>query len=251
MKISLVIPFYNEKDILPETFFALKDFLEKEMPNGEVIFVSDGSSDGSSELLRSLLIEAGGTFLGESGRVESPEGGLFGIAYEKNRGKGNAVRVGMRAASGDILLFTDCDLAYGLDKVGEFIRIMSEGDPLPDLAIASRPLHPEGYEGYPFLRRLASKCYLLVLKCYGSLSVSDSQAGLKAFRREVYESLREEYLEDGFAFDFELLLLAEKKGYRICEVPAKVVSHRESKVSVLKDARRMLKKMREIKKRWK
>lgn len=233
MKISVCIPMYNENRVIADTARTLSSYMQKHFSDYEIIFCSDGSTDGCDETVRALNLP--------DVRV---------IAYEKNRGKGCAVRTALLAAEGDVRMFTDADLAYGTEVIaqvaGEF-----EKNPDADLVIGSRNLNKEGYQGYTFLRKIASKVYIRVLCIAGGFRLSDSQCGCKAFSKKATEAIFPRCEVDGFAFDFEAILWAVKMNMKIVETPVHVINHGESKVHIIKDTLRMLKDLRKMKKRIK
>ena len=231
MKVSLCIPMYNESKILPSTLKKVSEYMKETFEDYEIVFADDGSTDGSAEIARSYGDDR-----------------IIVCGYEKNRGKGCAVRTGILTATGDIRVFTDCDLAYELDVVKEAVGLF-ESNPDTSLVIGSRAIAKDGYDGYSFIRKIASKTYLKILKIAGGLSCSDSQTGFKAFTKDAAESIFPECETDGFAFDFEVIMLAQKKGLRILEFPVKVINQRESKVHVFRDAVKMIRDIRRIKKR--
>ena len=224
---------YNENGIIADTARTLSRYMEEHFDDYEILFSSDGSTDGCDETVRSLGLP--------NVRV---------VGYEKNRGKGCAVRTAILEAMGDVIMFTDADLAYGTDVI---LQVKNTFDENPDalLVIGSRNIHKDGYEGYTFLRKIMSKLYIKVLCVAGGFRLSDSQCGCKAFRREAAQTIFSRCEVDGFAFDFEAILWAVKRGYRIVEMPVKVVNHRESKVRVIRDTLRMLRDLRKMKKRIK
>lgn len=233
MKLSLVVPMYNEASIICDTAKTLSSYLQEHFSEYELLFVDDGSKDGTAKLVQELNLP--------NVRV---------LGYEKNRGKGCAVRTGMLEATGDIAMFIDADLAYGTDVIKQAVDIL-EAQPDKQMLIGSRVLHPEGYEGYTFVRKLASKAYIKVLNLYGGLKLSDSQCGCKAYRGKAIHDIFSRCETDGFAFDFETILWAQKLGYDIVELPVKIINHRDSKINVVRDTFRMLKELRAIKKRVK
>ncbi|MBE6632221.1 MAG: glycosyltransferase [Ruminococcaceae bacterium] len=231
--ISVVIPAYNEEKIIAQTAKTLEDTLRRDFGEDfELILVSDGSTDRTAEIIESLV----------SDRIRS-------CGYEKNRGKGGAVKEGILNSLGDIVLYTDCDLAYGADIIKTFAESFT--DPSVDASIGSRRLDPEGYKEYTFLRKLMSGTYLMILKLFAGFSYSDSQCGIKAFRGEYARKIFTTLETPGFAFDLEALLLADKMKLKIKEIPVKIINHRESKVSPVRDTLRMLRDLRKIKKRLK
>ncbi len=237
MKISVLIPMYNEITTVADTsrqlIESLESFCEKSGDSYEIIFSDDGSSDGCRDAVRR--------------DIPTTHGEVRVVVSEENHGKGSAVRRAALASSGDIVLYTDCDLAYGTDVIGEAVELMRREN--CDIVAGSRAIHPDGYAGYTFIRRLASKVYVLVLTTFAGFRLSDSQCGLKAFRGSLAKRIFSLAETDGWAFDFELFLLAKREGARVCELPVKVINHRESRISVLSDSVRMLRELSRIKKR--
>ncbi len=236
MKISVIIPMYNEAKVIASSAGTLHSALTRDFGEGgfEVIFVSDGSTDGCDALIRSFA---------------KTHPGIRLIAYTPNKGKGFAVRTGMLAASGDFRLFTDSDLAYGADIIKKCYDCWQKSS--ADVVIGSRAIKGGGYDSYTFLRKVMSKTYLKVISIAAGFSHSDSQAGLKGFSGPVAQKIFENCEVDRFAFDLEALLIADRMGCKFEEIPANVLVHGDSKVSAVRDATNMLSQLRKIKKRVK
>lgn len=230
--ITLIIPMYNESSIIADTAKTVSEYMQKNFDSYEVLFADDGSLDGSGNIVRELQLP--------NVRV---------VGYEKNRGKGCAIRTGMLEAQGEIVMFTDADLAYGTEVIKRVYDTLSASD--ANMLIGSRNLSEDGYEGYTMLRKLMSKIYIKVLCVVGGFKLSDSQCGCKAYKGEAVKEIFGRCKVDGFAFDFESILWAQKLGYKIVEMPVKIVNHRESTVNVVKDTVRMLGDLRKMKKRIK
>lgn len=230
-RFSLVIPVYNEEKNLPSTLARLKGWVEKGNGDREVIFSDDGSTDRSVP-----LIEAESCL------------GFRVLKAEKNMGKGAAVRRGMLAADGDFIVFTDCDLAYGMAAVRNFFRVLSRGG--YDMAIGSRTLCSNGYGGYTPWRRAASRLYILLLKTTAGLTQTDSQCGIKGFSASAAKAVFSECRLNGFAFDLEVITVAEALNMRISELPVTVINHEQkySKVRLLRDMFKMLADAKSIRK---
>ncbi len=231
MKFSLVIPMYNESSIIGDTAKTVYEYMSANFEDYEVIFFDDGSKDGSAEIVRSL--------------------GLPNIrvsGYGGNKGKGAAVRHAMLEAEGDVIMFTDADLAYGTEVIGRVAEIF-RGDASTRIVTGSRNLSADGYEGYTLIRRLMSKVYIKVLCFVGGFKLSDSQCGCKAFCKAAARDIFSKCEVNGFAFDFEAIMWSGILGYKITEMPVKIINHRESKVNLIKDTVKMLGDLRRIKKR--
>ena len=233
MKISVCIPMYNENKIIAETAKTLSAYMSSHFEDYEIIFCSDGSTDGCDKTVTALGLP--------NVRV---------IAYQPNRGKGYAVRTAILEATGELRLFTDADLAYGTDVIERVVKAFLE-QPQADIVIGSRNLQKDGYEGYTLVRKIASKAYIKVLCLVGGFRLSDSQCGCKAFSAKSAETVFKRCEVNGFAFDFEAILWAIKYQFNFKEIPVRVINHGESKVRVVKDTIRMLNDLRKMRKRIK
>lgn len=234
MLISVVIPMYNEEKNVRKAITELTDTLRGYGEEFELIFSDDGSTDGCAGTVSEYT-------------QSHPEIRL--LCHPVNRGKGAAVRDGMLASHGEYTVFTDCDLAYGTESVVDILRALRTGE--NDIVIGSRTLHPDGYGGYTAMRRFISKNYLNLIKAASGFSRSDSQCGLKGFTAAAAKKIFSLCEIDGFAFDLEVLMLAERLGYKVGEIPVSVLTHAEhtSKVRLLPDAICMLTDISRIKKR--
>ena len=230
MKISICIPMYNENAVIAQTARTLSEYMQAHFADYEIIFCSDGSIDGCDETVRALGLP-----------------NVSVISNSPNKGKGYAVRTAMLAASGDVRMFTDADLAYGTDVIERFVKSFEEGT--TDVAIGSRNLCKDGYLGYTPVRKIASRLYFRILGAVGRVKISDSQCGCKAYSARAAEQIFSKCEVNGFAFDFETLLWARKLGFTIREVPVRILNHGTSKVDVFKDPFRMLRDVHRMKKR--
>ena len=243
MKITVCIPMYNESSIAADCVKALcaacAAFAGANGDEYEIIFCDDGSTDDCADIVRR-----------EAAALCADDGvGVKVVGYRDNRGKGSAVRTAFAASTGDIVMYTDCDLAYGTDVIGDAVALLKNTD--DDILIGSRNVSQDGYEGYTFFRKLASKTYIAVLNLFAGFKLSDSQCGFKLFRGDVGRRIFSMCETDGFAFDQEALMIATKMKLAIGEYPVKIVNHRASKVRVLRDSLKMLRDLRKIKKRVK
>ena len=228
--ISLIIPMYNESSIIKDTANTLHEYMSKNFESYEILFSDDGSKDGCGDMVRAM---------------ELP--GIRVVGYEQNHGKGCAVRTAMLEAQGEIVMFTDADLAYGTDVIKKaYDELISK--PEASMLIGSRNLSKDGYEGYTALRKLMSKVYIRILGLIGGFNLSDSQCGCKAFRGDAAKAIFSRCKVNGFAFDFESIMWAQKLGYKIAEMPVKIINHRESTVHIFRDSIRMLRDLLKIRK---
>jgi len=202
MKISVVVPAYNEAGrILPslDNIFA---YMDVHHPDYEVVVVDDGSSDGTAAVV--------------SRRFEGkPQ--LRVLSYGGNRGKGYAVRHGALQAGGDVVLFSDADLSTPIAEVEKLLPRIEQGY---DLVIASRAhAQAEIRARQPFFREAVGKLFNLLVRLLVLPAFRDTQCGFKAFRRERLQPVLQQQQIDGFAFDVEMIALALAEGLKIIEVP--------------------------------
>lgn len=225
-KVSLVIPAYNEAGIIASTLEKALVFLGTRYDEYELILSDDGSTDATRAIAEKMHDEH-----------------LRLVGHMPNHGKGSAVREGILSAEGDVIVCTDADLAYGLEPVPALVELTEAG---ADLSIGSRLLCPDGYAEYPPLRRAASRTFHLITGRMAGFSY-DTQCGIKAYSRAAAREIFSRSTCDGFAFDFEVLMLAKKLGFKIAEYPVKIVNQRDSKVHVFRDSLHMLGDIRRIK----
>lgn len=204
--VSLVVPAYNESWRIPATLAAIRAYLSAQKYRSELIVVDDGSRDGTSEVVR------------RAARHFPPEIDVRIILHARNLGKGAAVRTGCLAARGRFVIYTDADLAVPIDEAGRVLQALLDGC---DVAIGTR-LQPDGRDmraTQPPVRRLAGKSFTAVRRVLVAHDIVDTQCPLKAFRAEVVPPLFRAQRLRGWSFDAEILYLAQRHGFRICQVP--------------------------------
>jgi dolichyl-phosphate beta-glucosyltransferase len=224
-----VIPVFNEEKIVEDTITSALDFFQKHQLNGEIILVNDASSDGTLNILKK--------FKSDMIRV---------FSYEKNRGKGYALRVGISNSRGDFVFFTDADMAYGFSYIIPAMRQLQEGR--AEIVVGSRKLSGNGYENYTRLRKIMSFVFCALANGVLHLSLSDVQCGFKGFNGDCARQIFKNCTVDRFGIDFEVLYLARKMGKNIVEIPVKIVNHGSTSVHPLRDSARMIKEMYLVKK---
>jgi dolichyl-phosphate beta-glucosyltransferase len=236
MRISVVIPMYNEEKGIEQSLRTLHAALEKELAPSdfEILAVNDGSTDRTGALVSALCGELSCLRL---------------VELSKNSGKGGALKEGMTKARGAFVLFTDSDLAYGTKNVLSFLSAFEEGK--GQAILGSRALAQKGYTGYSFLRKALSKGYLQLIKLVAGFSYSDSQCGIKGFERSLAHALFSELETAGFAFDLEILLALKDQQATVFEMPVRIINHGTSSVHPVRDSIRMFRDLLTIKKRRK
>lgn len=166
----------------------------------EVLVVDDGSTDRTSELVRAYSLDH------SSVRVVTNE----------HRGKGYAVKTGMLAASGDFRFLCDADLAMPIEQVARFLPPQMTDF---DVAIGSREAKGAKRFNEPAYRHFMGHVFNFIVRLTAVPGLKDTQCGFKMFTREAAVSLFSSQVMDGFAFDVEILFLAQRRHLRIVEVP--------------------------------
>jgi dolichyl-phosphate beta-glucosyltransferase len=222
---SVIIPAFNEASRIGETLRLTLDYLRDVSPESELIVVNDGSTDATSLIAREVL---------ETAKSETRL-----LENFPNRGKGAAVRSGLLAAQKPIGLFLDADLSTPLAETLKVIKPIAGGE--VDIAFGSRALD-RGLIGQhqPWRREQAGRIFNLFVRLAIGLPFWDTQCGFKAFRLDVCRPILEAARIDGFAFDVELLYLAQRAGLRIREIPVRWNHAAGSKVRFFHDSLRML-----------
>jgi dolichyl-phosphate beta-glucosyltransferase len=200
--LSLVLPAFNEAGRMPPYLEAVRTYLDQQYPGRyEVLVVDDGSTDGLDRLLE---------------RVAARWPQLRLLRHTHNLGKGAAVRSGMLAARGELLLFADADGATPIADEALLAGAIRQG---ADLAIGSRLLSGrQTRRSRTLLRGLAGRLFASLARRTLRLEVHDTQCGFKMFRGDVGRRLFALVRESGYLFDLELLGLAQRLGYRTVEV---------------------------------
>lgn len=220
---SVVIPAYDEAPRLPAYLRQVVNLFDERGEPYEVIVVDDGSRDDTQARVRE--------FQAAHRRVRL-------IALPQNRGKGYAVRVGMVNARGTFRLFADAD---GATPIAELKRLEPALRVGADIVIGSRVLADPGVSVHTVRHRVwAGRIFNWLVAWLGLRGIADSQCGFKCFRGPVAEDLFRSLTTDGFGFDVELLLLAQRRGYKIAEVAINWADQPGSKVGVLTTGPRML-----------
>ena len=203
MDLSIIIPAYNEEKRLGSSLEEIKRYMDSRgAMDHEVIVVDDGSNDMTPEI-------AGQSALARSGRLKI-------IRNERNRGKGFSVKRGVEEARGEYIIFSDADLSAPISEMEKLLAELKGG---ADVVVGSRASRDSRViVRQPFLRQTMGKVFNLLVRVMLSESISDTQCGFKAFRREPAKELFRAISVSGFAFDAELLFLARKKGLKIAEV---------------------------------
>ena len=219
INISIIIPVFNEERRLPRTFLALSMLSKDPLFSGaDIIFVDDGSRDGTRKLIENF----------KSGK------NVKLVSYEKNRGKGFAVKQGMMAADNDYALFLDADMSTPLGELKKFAPFMEQGAHViigTRKAAGARVLKHQ-----PFLRQKMGEVYTALANLATGARVSDFTCGFKCFSMEAIHKIFPYARIDRWSYDAEILYLARLRNLKIHEVPVSWSNDEDSRVRLGKDA---------------
>jgi glycosyltransferase involved in cell wall biosynthesis len=226
LSLSIVVPAYNEGSRLGKSLSAIATYLNEFHPRSELIVVDDGSTDNTASVAREEL-------------ANSPNLRTSVISYQSNLGKGRAVRLGLLASRGEIVLFTDADLSTPITETPKVIEPISRGE--CDLTFGSRALDRSLIGVHqPWRREQGGRVFNLIVRLATGLPFWDTQCGFKAFRMSSCRPIIEGATIDRFGFDVELLYVAYRAGLRLKEIPVRWNHEQGSKVNVASDSIKML-----------
>lgn len=230
--ISIVIPAFNESERLGAPLRKVLVYLAEHQPNSEVIVVDDGSSDDTAKVAREAFDEFGSI----ANQI---------VRYDVNRGKGFAVRTGLKAAAADIALFSDADLSTPIEEMTKLVEPIRSGE--CDVTFGSRALDRSLIGTHqPWQREQGGRLMNLIIRTMSGLHFADTQCGFKAFNMLKFRSLLDMMQIDRFGFDVEFLFVAAANKLRLAEIPVRWNDVAGSKVSAVRDARRMVSELRLI-----
>ncbi len=207
--LSVVIPAYNEEKCIYDNLFETVKIISAFKTDFELVCVNDGSSDKTLELIKA---------------AHEKDERIRWVTYEENHGKGYAIKTGVEAANGEYIAFLDADLELNPKQLEGFMRKMFTSN--ADVVIGCK-LHKASQIKYPIKRKIMSIGYYIMLLLLFRLNVKDTQTGLKLFKAEVIKPIMPLLKTSGFAYDIEILAAANKRGYKIAEMPVRVVYVRE------------------------
>jgi len=219
--VSLVIPAYCEAERLPVTLPIILQHIADNCLDWEVRVVDDGSEDGTAAAAQ---------------RFADADPHLV-VQVEPHRGKGGAVRAGMLAATAPYRVMCDADMSMPVTMVPRLLQRLEQG---VDVAIASREAPGARRVDEPAHRHLMGRVFNGIVRLLAVHGIDDTQCGFKGFTAAATEQLFRYAVLDGFAFDVEVLFLAQRVGLRIEEVPIVWTHDPDSRVRPGRDTRRML-----------
>ena len=202
--VSVILCAYNEEDIIEKTLDEVNRVLMKTGWNYEIILVDDGSSDDTKKKAIEYRDRNGIDYL----KV---------VSYEKNLGKGNAIKIGFEHSNGDFIVIMDSDLDIDPSYIPHYVEALKRND----IAVSSK-WHPESRVSMTITRKFLSLGFNVLSRILTGIKLRDTQTGLKAFRRSVLERIIPKLVVGRFAFDLELLAACNHCGFKITVLPVNV-----------------------------
>ena len=200
--LSFVVPAYNEEDYIEDALGTIDAVIMGKRLSYEIVVVNDGSGDKTLAKAR--------TYAGKNGHVRV-------ISYSKNAGKGYAVKTGFMKATGNVVFFTDSDMEIDLGKISDYIDALEHGD----IVIASKR-HSASKVAVPMSRRILSECFNGLVRLLTGVPIKDTQSGLKAMKKSAFSNIFPRLAVKRYAFDVELLAVANLYGLKIVEMPVNI-----------------------------
>jgi len=219
--LSIIIPAYNEETRLPDTLNKVGSFLGTQSYSHEVLIVNNNSTDRTEEIIKDYC-----------SRYPAMQG-----LFEKNPGKGAAVRCGMLQAQGEFVFMCDADLSMPIEELVNFLPPKLEGI---DISIASREAPGAIRYNEPHFRHFGGRMMNWLIQLFILPGLNDTQCGFKCFSKEAAKDLFNHQTLLGWSFDIELIYIARQRGYKIQEIPIPWYYHQESKVNAVRDALQIL-----------
>jgi len=215
--LTILVPAYNEEKRLPKTLIKIDEFCRLHLQKAyELLVIDDGSVDGTSAAVKELQNDISAIVLHR---------------YEKNRGKGYALRTGMHLAGGQFILFSDADLSTPIEELPGFLAKLEEGVPV---VIATRKnSQAKVLKRQPAWRESMGKIFTLLSNLILGMRISDFTCGFKAFHAPAGKRIFKKQKIRGWAYDSEILFLANQLGYQIEEIPVQWEDSPESKVRII------------------
>jgi dolichyl-phosphate beta-glucosyltransferase len=229
--LSLIVPVHNEEHRLPGSLDKITAFLAQQPYECEVIVVENGSTDDTLGMARRY----------------AERFSYIRVYQETQRGKGLAVRRGMFEAQGKFRFICDADLSMPIEELSKFLPPALDGY---DVAIASREAPGAVRYDEPWHRHLIGRIFNLLIKLVAVRGFEDTQCGFKSFCDEAAQDLFGVQTLNGIGFDVELLFVAQKRGYKVVEVPIHWYYNPESRIRLVRDSLRAMVELFIIRRNW-
>ena len=232
MRVTITIPVFNEARCLYENMSRLHGFLNaRNHTDWEIVIANNGSTDQTREIASRF----------------SQEHPKFRVVHLDQKGRGRALKEVWLKSDADILCYMDVDLSTELSAFPKLIEAVATGG--YDVATGSRLLKPE-LTTRCLKREIASRCYNVLVRAMLRTHFSDAQCGFKAITRQVAQQLLPLIEDTGWFFDTELLVAAERKGFRIFDLPVRWIEGPDTHVKIFRTAMDDLNGLIRLRRKW-
>lgn len=202
VELSFVVPAYNEEDLIEDTLGSIDAIIMNKNLSYEILVVNDGSADKTLAKARS--------YASKNGHVKV-------ISYSKNVGKGYAVKTGFMKANGGVVIFADGDMEIDLRTISQYLEALKYGD----IVIASKR-HSNSHVKVPLSRKILSESFNGLVRLLTGVPLKDTQSGLKAMKKSAFIDIFPRLAVKRYAFDVELLAVANLYGLKVVEMPVNI-----------------------------
>ena len=202
VELSFVIPAYNEEVFIEDTLGTLDLAIKEKMFEYEIVVVDDGSKDNTFR---------------KAVEYSKRNGHVKVIRYERNTGKGFAIKTGVMESIGDVVIFIDGDMEIDLNTISSYVKALEAAD----IVIATK-WHPNSTVSMPLRRRMLSRTFNVLVRILVGFNLKDTQVGLKVMKRSAVDKIFPRLAVKRYAFDVELLALAHLYNLKIVEMPVKL-----------------------------
>ena len=210
MKVSIVVPCYNEENRIKPFLTSLIQFSKDNLKSYEIIVVNDGSKDKTLDVLKEFSKD------------------IKLISYEKNKGKGGAVREGVLSSIGEKVLFIDADGSIQPDEMPKMLEKLDSYD----VVVGDRASKDSDVNAIA-LRNITGKLFNFYVNVLFGYKTWDNLCGFKGFKKEIAKDLFTNLIAYGWIFDVELFYKIHKKNYTLYKLPIKWVHKGDSKIKLL------------------
>jgi glycosyltransferase involved in cell wall biosynthesis len=200
--LSFVVPAYNEEEFIENALFELDEVIKGRNLPYEIVVVDDGSQDNT---------------LNKAKVYASRNGHVKVMSYDQNVGKGYAVKQGFMETNGQVVVFVDSDNDIDIGTIQSYIDALKYGD----IVVATK-WHPESQIQMPMKRRILSHGFNVLVRILIGAQLKDTQVGLKVMRKSAFTKIFPRLCVKRYAFDVELLAVANLYGLKITQMPTKL-----------------------------